>query len=119
MASNEWVRITLFLPCNNSKEAKAVTRIINRLRLKFGGASHSLPMPTSVRGYYKDFLLTGRKRWTRDEIIFLVTDTNEKVGDKSLNDYLEQLKNDIFNYYNSVGSPQDEIWIVTNQIFKI
>lgn len=119
MGFEEWTRITFFLPCNDSKEAIAVNRIINRLRTKYGGATHSLPMPTTVRGYYKYALPNGRKRWVRDEIVFLVTDTNEKVGDKSVEDYLENLKKDIFSYYNSVGSPQDEIWVVTNRIWRL
>lgn len=115
----EWTRVNIFLPCNKPAEAEVVTRVVKRLRAKYGGATHSLPLPTSFRGYYKQSFPDGSRKWVRDEIVWLIIDTEEKVGDRELERYLAGVKEEIKGWYQEAGCEQEEIWIIAHQAWRL
>jgi hypothetical protein len=61
----------------------------------------------------------GRRVWVRDEITWVLVDTTEDVEDTKFQQYLVRLKKAIQDEYQKVQRPQDEIWIIVREGYRV
>lgn len=61
----------------------------------------------------------GRRVWVRDEITWVLVDTTEDVEDTRFQQYLVRLKKAIQDEYQKVQRPQDEIWIIVREGYRV
>jgi hypothetical protein len=115
------VRVTCHLPLNNSKEEKAVHRILSYLQqqrnrpIGVKGFSHSEFRPSVFRGYWWS---SRRKCWVEDKIVLLIVDYRLSFGAAELSQTVRDLKKSIRDCYRKCGSPQDEVWVVAQQVIR-
>ena len=61
----------------------------------------------------------GRRVWVRDEITWVLVDTTEAVEDTKFQQYLVRLEKAIQDEYQKVQRPQDEIWIIVREGYRV
>lgn len=61
----------------------------------------------------------GRRVWVRDEITWVLVDTTEEVEDTKFQQYLVRLQKAIQDEYQKVQRPQDEIWIMVREGYRV
>jgi hypothetical protein len=115
------VRVTCHLPLNNVREEKAVLRILRYLQrqrdrpIGVKGFSHSELRPAVFRGYWWS---SRRQRWVEDKIVLLIVDYRLSFGAEALSHTVRDLKQNIRGCYQKCGSPQDEVWVVAQQVIR-
>jgi len=114
-------RVTCHLPLNDPAQEKAITRIIDYLKAQrlepigVKGFTHSNFRPTSFYGYWWS---SKRQHWVEDKIVLFIIDYKLGLGDPRLSNQVQDLKDKIRQCYAGMGSPQDEIWVVAQQITR-
>lgn len=110
--------INLFLPSNNAAERLAISKIITRLRRRYGGLTYSRSAQPVFSGYWHT-MRNGRRVWVRDEITWVLVDTTEDVEDVKFQQYLIQLKQAVHDEYQKVQRPQDEVWVIVRDGYRV
>jgi hypothetical protein len=112
-------RITCHLPVGSSREEMAFFKVIAYLDeqrdegIGVNGYMHSVLRPAVFRGYWWP---TGADEPIRDEIVLLLVDYLLDFSDPRLSAKVTELKRTIRSCYRKYGSPQEEFWIVAQQV---
>ena len=114
-------RITCHLPLNNEAEHRAVHAIFTYLQalrrqpLGVKGFTHTAARPAAVFG---DWWSSSRRRWVRDKLVLCIVDYKLPFSSPDLSRVVRELKEAIHTQYARVGSPQEEVWVVAQQIVR-
>jgi hypothetical protein len=106
------IRINVFLPVNSIRERRAAARVVALVRELFSGYTQTLSRPAVLRGYWVE----GATVYV-DNISLLVVDVEApSVEDPSVAGRLPSIRTRVFDAYRLMDSPQQEVWITTQQI---
>jgi hypothetical protein len=109
-------RVALVLPVNNRHERRAAAAAIAEVESRFGGVTHSVLRPAGYRGYWVD-PETGQR--FVDQVAMVITDVESTPDDPDFVAGVGQLKADVLDAYNRVGSPQLEVWLLIHGISRV
>ncbi len=113
MARIDGVRITLFLPANNSTEALAANAVISGVLEQFGGVTHSELREPIFTGYWHDGVT---RRTYRDRISLVIVDVQQALASEGLAQKLDELRGLVSGAYADEGVPQLDVWVVASAI---
>jgi hypothetical protein len=114
-------RVTCHLPLNNAKEEKAILRVLRYLKdqrnaaVGLKGFTHTEFRPSSFRGYWWN---AKKRKWVEDKLVLCLIDYRIGFSDERLSAKVEELKSAIRSAYRECGSPQEEIWVVAQQVIR-
>jgi hypothetical protein len=103
-------RVTFLLPVNTVGERWAAEQVVHRVRLAFGGATHSLLQPSMLRGYWEN----EAGELFIDEIALVFADT--EISEPDLTAMISETRRAAAAFYDEVGSPQEEFWMTTEPL---
>ena len=110
-----WTRINVYLPVNSKDEMLAATSIIEEMRNKYGGATHSTLRPHAFEGYWWDHK---KNKWFVDRMCWLTVDVNFLLSTTELDLDLEIIKTLVDGEYTENNSAQDEVWIIVHPVLR-
>jgi hypothetical protein len=114
-------RVTCHLPVNNEQEEKAFFKILEYLQgqrqqgLGIQGYTHSSLRPAAFHGYWWSDELG---EWFPDDIVLCIVDYKLPFGARELSAKVKDFKRTVRKWYRHYGNPQDEIWVVAQQIIR-
>ncbi len=112
-------RIISNLPVNDELEEKAFFKFIDFLKkqkeIGVQGYTHSALRPAVFRGYWWSEKLDN---WVPDNIVLCIVDYKLSFSDQELSGKIKELKETIRKWYRHFGSPQEEVWVVAQQIIR-
>jgi hypothetical protein len=114
-------RVTCHLPVGRYQEEMAFFKVIAYLDqqrdegIGVNGYTHSILRPAVFRGYWWP---TGANEPVRDEIVLLLVDYLLDFSDQRLSAKVAELKRTVRKWYRHHGSPQEEFWIVAQQVIR-
>jgi hypothetical protein len=117
----ERTRVTCHLPLNNDQEERAVLRVLDYLKeqrdepVGVKGFTHSEFRPPSFRGYWWH---PKRREWIADRIVLCIVDYKLPLSDPRLSAKVAELKRAIRRCYRESRSPQQEVWVVAQQVIR-
>jgi hypothetical protein len=109
------------LPVNQDREERAFFKVIDYLKSQreeavgIQGFTHSVSRPTAFRGYWWS---EEQKKWLSDSIVLCFIDDKLGIDEKVLSAKVKELKQTIRRWYRYYGSPQEEVWVVVQQIVR-
>ena len=131
------VRVTFFLPVEYKEEQYAVKEVVRFLesqyptgpitKLTVTGFTYSAIHGTTLE---KDYIFTGSwwsdvkirgvsaKELTTESVVLFIIDFPAVIEEWKLDQNIIRLKEVIFSAYAERGSPQKEIWIVKQDIYR-
>jgi hypothetical protein len=117
----ERTRVTCHLPVNDVRQGAAVEKVLEYLKeqrhedIGVEGFTHSVYRPAAFLGFWWN---ATRGMWIRDNIVLVFIDYKLSLSDVRLTEKVAELKRIIRKWYRYFGSPQDEIWVVAQQIIR-
>jgi hypothetical protein len=117
----ERTRVICHLPLNNLSEEKAVLQVLGYLKeqrkdeIGVKGFTHTEFRPSSFRGYWWN---GKRQKWVEDNLVLCIIDYKLGFSDARLSSTVQQLKDTVRTAYRESGSPQDEVWVVAEQVLR-
>ncbi len=126
------LRVTFFLAAEKQQEINAVKDIIYYLRKQYiqrwnipiAGFAHSAVYDIF---FEKDPIFIGRyclegvpipQKYEDENVVLFMVDF-VRVSKKKLNKFIMILKKEIFSTYAKYGKPQEEIWMVKQDVYKL
>jgi len=109
------------LPLNNSQEEKAFFKVLSYLHglkeegIGVTGFTTSTSRPAAFHGWWWS---DDRQQWVRDDLVLCFVDYHLAIGDPSLSQRVEGLKQTIRKWYRLHRSPQEEVWVVAYQVMR-
>ncbi|MCI0463276.1 MAG: hypothetical protein L0Z62_40535 [Gemmataceae bacterium] len=114
-------RVTCHLPVNDAQEEKAFFKVIDYLdqqrqeQVGVKGYTHSEARPAAFHGYWwRD----DAEVPLHDQIVLCLVDYLLPSGSQQLSAKVKELKQTIRKAYRYYKRPQDEVWVVAQQILR-
>jgi len=98
-----------FMPVNDEKELRAVSRILTWAEENFTGYTETLQQPSVIVGHYKS-----ASGWVVDRISLLILDL--ELDETATHETAELIRTKVSIEYIECGSAQDEIWVTVQDL---
>ena len=114
-------RVTCHLPVNNQQEERALVKVIAYIRaqreqgLGVSGYTVSAMRPAAFQGWWWS---DTTREWVADDIVLCLVDYQIRFNDPRLSAKVKELKRTIRKWYRHYGSPQEEVWVVAQQLIR-